>query len=650
MPKLDLINVKADFTSYVAALQDDLKQRDSWTDLNEGSTGETLIEHNSAIGTYNQWSIEQSLKEGFFDTANRDSTIYALTRMLGVRIMRKLPAAQIITLNRFSQDTLPITGTVTIPEYSQFNVLGVDYFNRTPITFANDISGNPTSAIDKVFIHQGSLYYRNYVSDGTDFQQLSIPAISPMSISDLDIRMIIGGVTWTRIIDGLWNYGPSATVFVDDTLGTGDVVLQFGNGINGAKPAYGSSIEITYVETLGASSPITSVFSSVTLNAILNSTPPQGVKGFVTRDNVLQSAEGMTLSSVSIQISSITDALPIFNLPVGSIWSKSFVGLQIEEVTGVGIGTIVHVSGRDATVSIVNNFKAKLLAAGTWILTTTATGHDERPARYYKATASMLFKANCRAVTTDDHIAYCLSYPGVGDVCIRFERDLLLKMMIPLWDKSAEPPINPVETVDYILTTTDAHPKLMNLIWVSILSDTGVNWTNSEWAAFLTWFDQYKYKGSILKPQNPIKDARKLQVKIMCFLRTDLSTVAASARTFILSVFSTSQQILNKRIALTDISNILKTSIPEIDYIEFFDPTPAGDLVPASDFIPIPISVHPVTGIPTPPAYISVSSSDLVIETGYSSRNTVNYVDPSEAAGNFTKVTRADGSIQLIPN
>src|SRR5438093_9888826 len=102
---LTLSQTTPDFESLVIQLQLFLNSRATWADLLTSSTGQTLIEMMAAVGTFNQFAIEVAAREGFLDTAVRESSVYAITRMLGVRISRKNPAGCDVTLTRTGDTT-----------------------------------------------------------------------------------------------------------------------------------------------------------------------------------------------------------------------------------------------------------------------------------------------------------------------------------------------------------------------------------------------------------------------------------------------------------------------------------------------------------------------------------------------------------------
>lgn len=244
---LQLSQTKPDFESLVIQLQLFLNSRATWSDLLTSSTGETLIEMMAAVGTFNQFAIEVAAREGFLNTAVRESSIYAITRMLGVRINRKNPAGCDISLSRPGDISLPML----IPKFSQFTVNGQLYFNRYPIMFS---AGSATSEPAKLY--EGTIKSQTIAADSTSFREiyLSEPGFV---VSNQDVQVELQNVAlgtsevWAPIDDGIWTAGPADAVYYDSTSGLGDVVLAFGDGYSGKLPGAGQNIVITYAITTG---------------------------------------------------------------------------------------------------------------------------------------------------------------------------------------------------------------------------------------------------------------------------------------------------------------------------------------------------------------------------------------------------------------
>lgn len=244
---LQLSQTKPDFESLVIQLQLFLNARSTWNDLLTSSTGQTLIEMMAAVGTFNQFAIEVAAREGFLDTALRESSIYAITRMLGVRIARKSPAGTDVTLTR----TGNLTYTRMVPKFTRFSINGQAFFNRDPILFG---AGEATTT-GKLF--EGALRVQKFAADSEIFREIYLnePGFT-VSNTDVEVVLINNSTQetelWTSIDEGIWTAEATDAVYYDATAGNGDCVLAFGDGYSGRLPSIGSTIQVSYIITSGA--------------------------------------------------------------------------------------------------------------------------------------------------------------------------------------------------------------------------------------------------------------------------------------------------------------------------------------------------------------------------------------------------------------
>src|SRR5271168_1673175 len=130
---LPLTAIQPDFESNVAELQNILNTspNPAWNNTAGAGTGQTLIEMVATAQAFNQFSVERGLQESMMDFAQLPSSIYAITRMLGVRLARCSPSSLTADL------VLPMTfsSTISIAAYTQFNIGGIDFYNTTQIIF-----------------------------------------------------------------------------------------------------------------------------------------------------------------------------------------------------------------------------------------------------------------------------------------------------------------------------------------------------------------------------------------------------------------------------------------------------------------------------------------------------------------------------------
>jgi hypothetical protein len=246
---LKLSATRPDFEALVLQLQLYLSQKNTWKDRLTSGMGQTLTEEMAAIGAFNQFAIESAAREAFLDTAVRDSSIYAGTRFLGVRINRKSPAYAEAFLTRASN----LAATYSLPKFTEFDIDGRRFFNRETIVFP------PGAANSLVFkVYEGTLKTQTFPSTIQVFRQIYLNEPG-FVVSNEDVQVVIANPNsnerrlWLPISDGIWVAAASDNVYYDNTSGLGDTILVFGDGYHGALPPIGYNIEVTYAYTSGAS-------------------------------------------------------------------------------------------------------------------------------------------------------------------------------------------------------------------------------------------------------------------------------------------------------------------------------------------------------------------------------------------------------------
>jgi hypothetical protein len=258
-----------DYESNKGEMINILSNYPAWSDLYTSGPGETIIDMFATGQTYGQMATEKAVQEAVLSTAVLPSSIYEYTRSNGVRIQRCIPGFISCTIQIPSVSTT----TISLAPYTQFNINGINFFNRTTITIPpNTLSINAT-------LYQGTVGSITFNAVGGNFQIYEF-GNSDFAISDLDVLVSVNGTPYTNTLTntyfsvGLWEYPGAQLVFYEATNSAGNVEIQFGNNTYGVAPQAGSSIEITYVSTLGANGNInlTSQMISCPSNSIISGT------------------------------------------------------------------------------------------------------------------------------------------------------------------------------------------------------------------------------------------------------------------------------------------------------------------------------------------------------------------------------------------
>lgn len=89
---VSLSTIQPDFDLILAQLQSAARTKNTWTSFLTTDVGKTLLEFMAAIGELDQYGIARNFEEMFSETADIESSLYGITKMLGVRLNRKSPA------------------------------------------------------------------------------------------------------------------------------------------------------------------------------------------------------------------------------------------------------------------------------------------------------------------------------------------------------------------------------------------------------------------------------------------------------------------------------------------------------------------------------------------------------------------------------
>jgi hypothetical protein len=249
MSNLPVSQVVPDFQLLYNELQKRLEVDATWKDLLPTNVGSTILDMFAATGVPSQFAIEMGLREAFFESARRDSSIFSGARGLGVRIARRSPASTTVEL------TIDEDRTVLIPPYSKITLNGSSFFNRTQALVA---PGAPTS----LDVYEGVVAKKEFDLDVEDISEnfnefiIGIPGfrIADTDISVWTIDKISGAARYFDETEtALFEHKPNDSVYYEMTTGKGDVALLFGDGTYGRSVQRGQILHVSFVVTQGAS-------------------------------------------------------------------------------------------------------------------------------------------------------------------------------------------------------------------------------------------------------------------------------------------------------------------------------------------------------------------------------------------------------------
>lgn len=242
MATLNLSNVQPDFEGIRTQLQTSLSTKASWKGLLPTQTGQTLIDFVAAVGAQGQMKAMRYGQDAYSETAIADRAIYAIADMQGLRLSRKLAAAIEVSMT-YVKPTVGSPASVTLQAFTQFQGAGTYWYNNVPFV----INDGQTVVIT---LYQGYVVDQTVAGLGTDYQTF-ISVEKNFTVSDQDVRVWINNVPVTLTRQGLWLFKGQLAV-LDRTTPGGELKLQFGNSLYGAKPGTTDQVRILYAVTSGA--------------------------------------------------------------------------------------------------------------------------------------------------------------------------------------------------------------------------------------------------------------------------------------------------------------------------------------------------------------------------------------------------------------
>ncbi len=527
MVPLKLSAVKPDFASILLQLQIYLQSTGTWLDLQTSSTGQTLLEMMAATAAFNQFAIESAARETTLTTAARDSSVYAITRMLGVRIHRKTPAGVSVQLIRDTVDT-----SETIATYTTFDVNGTMFFNRHALMF---VQGSNQAA--------ERLYY------GTPLEVIGQNAFKLDNTIVVSLKIKTGDRFLVLANSGNDSGSVRTIQYMGGNVGTSRFELVAGQpdftdlGVNTrisllsevARLYEGSVLEETFTSTGTAFQQyyLSTRFFKVSDIDVEVRVYDEQSKGFQKWE---RTEDGLWVSDAYDMVyfdntSGAGEAIIAFGDGINGVSPK--LGSQVKVKYAVTIGAQANngLTNLEVALPTMNTVKGLTVSV-------VAGGADEKPASYYRTMAPLIFKARNRGVTISDYKAVALDYPGIISVSLQCQRDIAPNDL--RWMNQVQMCLLPAATNTSSLTA-------------------------AEWDEFLLYMDKKKHAAVNIVPKDPTR--APVQIDLTLALRTQYlaSSVLPTAEAAVRALFIRQSDTLGRRIPVSDIT---KAALVEgVDYV-----------------------------------------------------------------------------------
>lgn len=218
-----------------------------------GSNFNTLIELISGIGDLFNFYINATADESFIQSADLYENVNKLVELIGYNPSGYTASSVNVGLSAsidFDQDD----DYFEIPKWSEFSVSStspegeeIKYVSVSSLTYIGISGTNDFS--DEIFLIQGVAKTPSpFTGTGEAFQRFEID--DDNTIEEY-IDVLIDGERWSYVSNMYRDVDNTSKVFTTRYNKNQKVELIFGDGTFGVKPALGSSIAYTYVQTLG---------------------------------------------------------------------------------------------------------------------------------------------------------------------------------------------------------------------------------------------------------------------------------------------------------------------------------------------------------------------------------------------------------------
>jgi hypothetical protein len=241
---MDLKNTSIDFDDLVAELEADLQTRESFKALFPGETSRIFTEHGAAITALMLYHIHSATQNAFFPTAFSKQAVYALATSLGNPPRRKLGAELdlLVTINTI------LTTNVTLPKFSRFSGRSLEWYTVSDTV----LPAGPAGQTLLIKVRQGERITETFTGNGKGNQRIEVG--ENFNLDENFLEVSVDNTLYTKSGSSLLNVSAGDTVYAEQTDSSGRVLIIFGTNILGTIPALGSTIDISYANTVGFSS------------------------------------------------------------------------------------------------------------------------------------------------------------------------------------------------------------------------------------------------------------------------------------------------------------------------------------------------------------------------------------------------------------
>jgi len=239
-----------DFNDIREQIKDYLRSNTNFTDFDfEGSNFAILIDtlaYNSYLTAYN---TSMAVNESFIDSATLRENVVSLARNIGYVPRSKKAASARVTFSASNVSARSVTlkkGVVALGAADNANYI---------FSIPEDITATPNSnkrvTFSNIEILEGNLLKKVFtVNDSLPDQKYILPNAN-IDTSTIRVRTIGTAIEEYTPYTNIFNVDADTRLYLVQEISDEKYQILFGDNILGKKPANGSKIEVTYIETTG---------------------------------------------------------------------------------------------------------------------------------------------------------------------------------------------------------------------------------------------------------------------------------------------------------------------------------------------------------------------------------------------------------------
>jgi len=215
---------------------------DRWTDFNASDLGVVLLELFCGVGDMLAYYLDAQAAEAFLPTARQRQNVINLCKLIGYRLDGPVAATTVL---RFYL-ALPFDTGLRIPAGTACRALLEDG-NADFETTEEAVLSHGALYVD-VHARQGVRRSQTFSGTGALWQRCEV---SGKNIAQGTLRVVINGDVWSEALH-FQDSGAESLDFIVDTDGLDVTAIGFGDGLHGILPGDGETIDVSWLETLGA--------------------------------------------------------------------------------------------------------------------------------------------------------------------------------------------------------------------------------------------------------------------------------------------------------------------------------------------------------------------------------------------------------------